>query len=156
MINQSAGHRKPERTDDVVTAAAAWCAGQRWEEELIEDDIGPVRRTQWRRINQLARKLGLDGEKVDSRILGILDLPAEMCVAEPPRRVAALAGLGPGIGAWLRLAGAFDFVGLLGPVGIGAGVTNTRLRKARGAWARMRRGPPMELGGAPESVLDRR
>jgi hypothetical protein len=138
----------------VVSAAAAWCAGQRWEEELVEDDPGPVRRTQWRRINQLARRLGLDSEKVDSHILEILDLSAELNMVKPPGRVAALAGLG--IGAWLRLAGALDFVSLLGPVGIFTGVTNIRLRKARSAWARMQRGPPMEQGGAPESVLDRR
>jgi len=156
VVEQSAGSPKPESRDDVVSAAAAWCAGRRWEEELIEDDPGPVRRTQWRRINQLAQRLGLDSKKVDSRILEILGLPAEMSVLKPPGRVAVLVGLGPGIGAWLRLAGALDFVSLLGPVGIGTGVTNTRLRKARSAWARMQRGPPMAPGGPPESVLDRR
>ena len=69
VVEQSAGSPKPESRDDVVSAAAAWCAGRRWEEELIEDDPGPVRRTQWRRINQLAQRLGLDSKKVDSRIL---------------------------------------------------------------------------------------
>lgn len=99
-------------------------------------------RTQRRWIVAVGRLVGLDRPTVDSRVLGELGLAAVLTVCGLIGRVAALSQLGPGMGAWLRVAGAIDVVGRLGPVGVMTGVARSRLVPARGAQARFLRGPP--------------
>ena len=147
------------RSDDpratLVGAAVAASRGEHWFDELIEDESGPVRRTQMRRIARVAFVAGLDGVEVGSRILGELGLDAVEVHGGLQRRVAALSRLGPGLAPWLRVAGAVDHVGHLGIVGVLPGVARARLTRPSWARARHRRGPPGDGGGRHESVLDR-
>lgn len=139
----------------LVGAAVAACRGERWPEDLIEGEAGPVGRTQRRRIVAVGRMVGLDQAILDSRVLGELGLDAVQVQGGLAHRVAALGQLRPGLGPWLRVAGAIDLVGRLGPVGVMPGVARARLTPARGARARFRRGPPSQRGSGHESVLAR-
>jgi hypothetical protein len=139
----------------LVSDAVSACRGEHRVEELIEDETGPVRRTQVRRIARVAYVTGLDKPEVDSRILGELGLDAVDVHGSLSRRVAALSRLGPGLGPWLRVLGAMDLVGHLGVVGVLPGVARSRLTRPSGARARHHRGPPFGGGRRHESVLDR-
>ena len=149
----------PEYEEDprasLVGAAVAACRGDEWPEELIEDEAGPVRRTQARRIARVACVTGLDEPRVDSWVLAELGLDAIEVQGSLCRRVAALSRLGPGLGPWLRVAGAVDRVGRLGIVGVLPGVVRSRLTRPSGVRARHHRGPPCGGGRGHESVLDR-
>jgi hypothetical protein len=149
---------KPEDGQaSLVGAAVAERRGERWPEELIEDERGPVRRTQRRRIAAVGRFVGLDQPVVGSRLLGELGLDAAQTTGRLTDRVAALSNLGPGLAPWLRVAAAIDLVGRLGPVGVLAGVVRPSLSPARGSRARSLRGPPYQPGGRRhESVLESR
>lgn len=150
--SQSAADEEDPRSS-LVGAAVAACGGQRWPEELIEDERGPVRRTQARRIGRAAFVIGLDGLQVASAVLGELGLDAVEVHGGVSRRVAALRGLGPGLGPWLRALAAVDLVGRLGTVGVLPGVGRSRLTRPRGRRARHHRGPPSAGGRGHESVL---
>lgn len=129
--------------DSLVGAAVAWKRHERWVEELIEDETGPVRRTQLRRIGKLGRLLGLDGEKVSSRVLEELGLPLARTLGGVKERVAALGEIQPGFAGWLRLVGTMDLVGALSPVCVLSAEESARVRPARSDWARHRRAPPL-------------
>ena len=103
----------------------------------------------------MGRLVGLDQPLADSRVMGELGLDAVQVQGSLTRRVARLGQLGPGLGPWLRVAGAIDVVGRLGPVGVMPGVARSRLTPARGARARFLRGPPVQGSGGHESVLAR-
>ena len=140
----------------LVGAAIADCRGEHWSDDLIEDERGPVRRTQRRRIAFVGRAVGLDRQDVDSRVLGELGLEVVQTRGRQSERVAALSALGPGLERWLRVVGAIDLVGRLGPVGVLAGVARSPLTPARGIRARSLRGPPSQPGSSGhESVLER-
>jgi hypothetical protein len=139
----------------LVGAAVAASRGERWPEDLIEGEAGPVGRTQRRRIVAVGRLVGLDRPLVDSRVLGELGLDAVQVQGSLTSRVARLGRLGPGLGPWLRVVGAIDLVGRLGSVGVMPGVARSRLTPARGARARFLRGPPSQGWGGHESVLAR-
>jgi len=102
----------------LVGAAVAASRGGRWPEDLIEGEAGPVGRTQRRRIVALGRLVGLDQPKVDSRVLGELGLDAVQVQGSLTSLAARLGQLGSGLGPWLRVVGAIDVVGRLGPVGV--------------------------------------
>jgi hypothetical protein len=139
----------------LVGAAVAQCRGERWPEELIFDDPGPVRRTQGRRIARVGELVGFDGREVDSRVLGELGLGVVQVGGRLSERVAALSALGPGLEPWLRVVGAMDLVRRLGPVGVLAGVVRSPLTSARGSRVRSFRGPPLQPGSnGHESVLE--
>jgi hypothetical protein len=140
----------------LVGAAVAACRGDLWPEGLDEGGPGPVRRTQRRRIAGVARLVGLDGPEVSSQVAGELGLGALALRGSLSERVAALSQLGPGLGAWLRVAGAVDVAGRQGVVGVLAGVARTRLNRASGRWVRPYRGPPAQGVSEHESVLGRR
>jgi hypothetical protein len=124
-------------------------------EELIEEESGPVRRTQSRRIARVASVTGLDEPLVGSRILGELGLDAVDVRGDLSRRVAALSRLGSGLAPWLRVVGVVDLVGRLGIVGVLPGVARSRMTRPSGTRARYYRGPPFGSGLRHESVLDR-
>ncbi len=154
VLGQSAEGGEDPRAS-LVGAAVAACRGDEWPEELIEEEAGPVRRTQARRIARVAFMTGLDEPRVDSRILDELGLEAIEVQGSLSRRVAALSRLGAGLGPWLRVAGAVDRVGRLGIVGVLPGVVRSRLTRPSGVRARHYRGPPCGGGRGHESVLDR-
>ncbi len=148
----------PEAREDprasLVGAAVAASRGDLWVEDLIEDEVGPVKRTQARRIARVAFVTGLDDEHVDSRIFGELGLDAVDVHGILSQRVAAMSCLGAGLGPWLRVAGAVDLVGRLGTVGVLPGVARSRLTRPSGVRARHYRGPPSGSDRGHESVLD--
>jgi len=155
VICQAEGTEEKEGRASLVGAAVAYCRGERWPEEPIEDEVGPVGRTQRRRIAAVGRAVGLDQPKVDSRLIGELGLDVVQTRGGLSERVAALCEAGPGMGPWLRIVGAMDLVGWWGRVGVLAGTANARLTPARGCRARSLRGPPERSGSAHESVLER-
>jgi len=155
VVCQVDGAEPDEPRASLVGAAIADCRGERWSEDLIFDEQGPVRRTQRRRIAFVGRVVGLDRQDVGSRVLGELGLAAMQMRGKLSDRVAALGELGPGLDPWLRIVGAIDLVGRLGPVGVLAGVARSPLTPARGIRARSLRGPPSQPGGrGHESVLE--
>jgi len=154
VICQAEG-KEAEGRASLVDAATAYCRGERWPEEPIEDEVGPVGRTQRRRITAVGRAVGLDQPVVDSRVLGELGLDVVQTRGGLSERVAALGGVGPEMGPWLRIVGAMDLVGRWGRVGVLAGTVSARLTSARGCRARSLRGPPERRGSAHESVLER-
>lgn len=124
-----------------AAVAAAW--GERWQEELIFDEHGPVQRTQRRRVKWLGASVGFDQALVESSVLGELGLTAvEVNARALPQRVSALARLATDSASWLRFIGALDLVGRLGPVWVMPGVGCGRLVPARGSFSRAMRGPP--------------
>ena len=127
----------------LVGAAIAAIRGERWPEELIFDEQGPVQRTQRRRVKWLGKAVGFDQPQVESSVLGELGLTAvEVNARTPAQRVSALGKLATDSTSWLRFVGALDLVGGLGPVWVMPGVGCDRLVPARGAFARFMRGPP--------------
>lgn len=127
----------------LVGAAIAAVRGERWPEELIFDEQGPVQRTQRRRVKWLGAAVGFDQPQVESSVLGELGLTAvEVNVGSLPQRVSALGRLATDPASWLRFVGALDLVGRLGPVWVMPGVGYDRLGPARGSFARAMRGPP--------------
>jgi hypothetical protein len=154
VLGQSLARSEDPRAS-LVGAAVSACHGEYWVEELIEDESGPVRRTQVRRIARVAFVTGLDEPEVDSRVLGELGLDAVDVQGSLSRRVAALSNLGPGLAPWLRVAGAVDLAGHLGDVGVLPGVARSRLSRPSGTRARHHRGPPSGGCRRHESVLDR-
>ena len=128
----------------LVGAAVAAARGERWQEELIFDEHGPVQRTQRRRVKWLGKAVGFDQVQVESSVLGELGLTAiEVNARTLPQRVSALARLATDPASWLRFVGALDLVGRLGPVWAMPGVGCGRLVPARGSFARAMRGPPL-------------
>jgi hypothetical protein len=125
-----------------VGAAVAVCRGERWPEELVEEEHGPVGRTQRRWVRKVATVLGLDGVQVASAVLSELGLDAIMLGVTLAQRVAALAQKAADPSLWLHLAAALDLVGAYGPVGVMEGLQQPRLAPARGSFARALRGPP--------------
>lgn len=154
LLSQSWSRSEDPRAS-LVGAAVAASRGEHWSDELIEDERGPVRRTQARRIARVAFLTGLEEPEVDSRILGELGLGAVDVHGSLSRRVAALTSMGPGLAPWLRVAGAVDLVGHLGIVGVLPGAARSRLTRPSGTRARHYRGPPSGGGRGHESVLDR-
>ncbi len=127
----------------LVGAAIAAAEGQHWPEDIIEDERGPVGRTQRRRIKRLGMLVGFDRAQVESEVLGVLGLNAiDVGVESLAQRVAALSKLGTGSGSWLRLVAAIDYVGLMGSVWVMPKPTCDRLSPSSGALARAMRGPP--------------
>jgi hypothetical protein len=125
-----------------VGAAVAVCRGERWPEELVDDERGPVGRTQRRWVRKVASVLGLGGAQVASGVLSELGLEAIMLGVTLAQRVAAVAHKAADPFLWLHLAGALDLVGAYGPVGVIEGLQQPRLAPARGSFARAMRGPP--------------
>jgi hypothetical protein len=130
----------------LLGAAVAASRGERWPEELIEDEEGPVQRTQRRRVQRGAWAVGLDGPVVDSAVLAELGLDAVACTGTVAARVAVLADKGSDPGLWLRIVGAIDLVGRYGPVGVMEGLRGRRLAAARSSFVRALRGPPAVAG----------
>ena len=127
----------------LVGAAIAAIRKERWPEELIFDEPGPVQRTQRRRVEWLGKAVGFDQPQVESSVLGELGLAAiEVNGQTLPQRVSALSRLAPDSASWLRFVGALDLVGRLGPVWVMPGIGRSRLVPARGSFARNMRGPP--------------
>lgn len=127
----------------LVGAAIAAIRGERWPEELIFDEQGPVQRTQRRRVKWLGKAVGFDQPQVESAVLAELGLAAvEVNARTLPQRVSALARPAPGSASWLRFVACVDLVGRLGPVWVMPGVGCGRLVPARGSFARYMRGPP--------------
>lgn len=127
----------------LVGAAIAAARGERWPEELIFDEQGPVQRTQSRRVKWLGKAVGFDHPQVESSVLGELGLTAvEVNAPTLPQRVSALGRLATEPASLLRIVGALDLVGRLGPVWVMPGVGCGRLVSARGSFARYMRGPP--------------
>jgi hypothetical protein len=139
----------------LVGAAIAAAGGQHWPEDLIDDEQGPVGRTQRRRIKRLGMLVGFDRPQVESAVLGELGLNAiDVGVGSLAQRVAALSKLGTRSGSWLRLVAAIDHVGLLGSVWVMPKPTCDRLSPSSGALARAMRDPPFEGKPRHESVLE--
>jgi hypothetical protein len=127
----------------VLGAAVAAIHGERWPEELIEDEQGPVQRTQRRRVQWLGKAVGFDQPQIESSVLGELGLTAvEVSVRSLAQRVATLSRLAADSAPWLRFVGALDLVGQLGPVWVMPGAGCGHLVPARGSFARAMRGPP--------------
>ncbi len=127
----------------LLGAAVAASRGERWPDELIEDEEGPTRRTQERRVQRVASAVGLDHPVVDSAVLGELGLDVVACSGAVATRLAGLAARAADDPAlWLRIAGAIDLVGRHGRVGVMEGIRSARLAPARGSFARALRGPP--------------
>ena len=127
----------------VLGAAVAASRGERWPEELIFDEQGPVQRTQRRRVRWLGKAVGFDQPQVASSVLGELGLSAvEVNARTLPQRVSALVRLARDSAPWLRFVAALDLVGQLGPVWVMPGVGCGRLVPARSSFARAMRGPP--------------
>ena len=155
VISQVEGTGADEPRASLVGAAVAACRGEHWPDELIFDEQGPVRRTQRRRIARVGQVVGLEQREVDSRVLGELGVGVVQGCGRLGERVAALSALGPGMKAWLRVVGAIDLAGHLGPVGVLAGVARSPLTPARGSRARSLRGPPSPPSrDGHESVLE--
>ena len=156
MLCQVEGAGSDETRTSLVGAAIAVCRDEHWPDELIFDEQGPIRRTQRRRIARVSRLVGFDQQEVDSRVLGELGLGVMQSGGGPSERVASLSTLGSGSAAWLRVVGAIDLVGRLGPVGVLVGVARSPLIPARGVRTRFLRGPPSQTGNpGHESVLER-
>ena len=128
--------------DNLVGAGEAACRGERWPDEPIEGDRGPVGRTQRRWLKWLGSVFGLDSPQVDSAVLSELGLNAVEVSGQLPQRVAALSRLTAEPAWWLRLVGAIDLVGRLGPVWVMPDPRCGRMSPARGSIARSMRGPP--------------
>lgn len=126
----------------LLGAAVAASRGERWPEELIEDEEGPVQRTQRRRVQRLATALGLGRPEVDSAVLAELGLEAIVCRGSAATRLAVIAGQAGDRALWLRIVGAIDLVGKYGPVCVVDGLRSCRLAPARGSFVRALRGPP--------------
>lgn len=126
----------------LVGAAVAVCRGERWPEELVDDERGPVGRTQRRWVAKLASVLGLGQSPVPSAVLSELGLEAIVLGLTLAERVAALAQKAADPSLWLHLAAALDLVGAYGRVGVMEGLQQPRLAPARGCFARALRGPP--------------
>jgi len=140
---------EPDETGEIDTkaslvgAAIAAVDGEQWPEELIEDEHGPVQRTQRRRIKWLGMAVGLDRPQVESSVLSELGLNAvEVSAGSLAQRVAALSKLGSDSASWSRLVGAIDVVGRLGSVWVMPGPNCYRLSPSRGVLARAMREPP--------------
>jgi hypothetical protein len=143
VLGEQGGALEIDTKSSLVGAAVAAIRGERWPEELIFDEQGPVQRTQRRRVKWLGKAVGFDQPQVESSVLGELGLTAvEVNVRSLPQRVSALGRLASDSASWLRFVGALDLVGLLGPVGVMPGVGCGRLGPARGSFARHMRGPP--------------
>lgn len=136
-VREADEHREPAT---MVGAAIAASVGEFWERELIEDEPGPVLRTQQRWIKWLGLVVGLDGE-LSSEVLSELGLDAIDVRGNLAGKVAALGKL-TGPYAWLRFAGALDLVCRLGPVWVISDPRSSRVASARGSVARAMRGPP--------------
>lgn len=138
----------PDEEDEIDTmaclagAAVAVCRGERWPEELLEDEVGPVGRTQRRWVRKVAEILGLDGPEVSSEVVSELGLDVVELVGSTAQRVAAVARRAADHALWLRLAATLDLVGAYGPVGIVEGLHSGRVAPARGRLTRALRGPP--------------
>jgi len=126
----------------LLGAAVAASRGERWPDELIEDEEGPVQGTQRRRVQRIAWAVGLDQPVVDSAVLAELGLDVVACGGTVADRLAVIAGKAGDPALWLRIAGAVDLVGRYGPVGVMEGLRNRLLAPARGSFARSLRGPP--------------
>jgi len=133
---------KIDARSSLLGAAVAASRGERWPEELIEEEKGPVQRTQRRRVLGLGSALGFDQPEVASAVLAELGLDAVECRGTLAQRLVALAGQAADPGLWLRVVGAVDLVGRYGPVGVMASPWCGRLAPARGSIARAMRGPP--------------
>jgi len=155
LLSQAEGTDACDPRSSLVGAAVASCRGEHWPDELIFDEHGPVRRTQRRRIARVSALLGFDRDEIDSRVVSELGLSVMESVGDVAQRVAALSVFRPGLSPWLRLVGAVDLVGQLGPVGVLAGVARSPLTPARSSRARSLRGPPAEISkNLHESVLE--
>jgi hypothetical protein len=126
----------------LLGAAVAESRGERWPDELIEDEAGPVQRTQRRRVERLGSAVGLDQPVVASEVLAELGLDAVACQGTVAQRLTALTPQAGGNGFWLRIVGAVDLVGRYSPVGVIEGLRSRRMAPARGSFVRALRGPP--------------
>lgn len=142
VVGRSEDDGKVDTRSSMLGAAVAASHGERWPEELIEDEKGPVQRTQRRRVRCIGRAIGLDQSEVDSAVLAELGLDAVVCTGTAASRLCRLASKAGDPAFWLRVVGAIDLVGKYGPVGVVEGLRNRRLAPARGSFARALRGPP--------------
>jgi hypothetical protein len=126
----------------LLGAAVAASRGERWLDELIEDEEGPVQRTQRRRVQSLGSAVGLDRPEVSSAVLAELGSEAIVFRGSAASRLAAIADQTGDRALWLRIVGAIDLVGRYGPVGVVDGLRGCRLAPARGSFVRALRGPP--------------
>ncbi len=126
----------------LLGAAVAASCGERWPDELIEDEEGPVQRTQRRRVQRLGAAVGLERTEVVSQVLAELGLEAIVFSGSVASRLAVIAGQAGDRALWLQIVGAIDLVGRYGSVGVVEGLRSCRLAPARGSLARSLRGPP--------------
>ena len=142
VVRKSGEDSEFDPRSSLLGAAVAASRGERWPEELIEDEEGPVQRTQRRRVQRFGSALGLDRSEVDSAVLAELGLDAVVCSGTVASRLAKIAVQACDRAHWLRIVGAIDLVGRYGPVGAVDGLRDSRLAPARGSFVRALRGPP--------------
>ena len=142
LVRMGGASGEVDTRSSLLGAAVAASGGERWPDELIEDEEGPVQRTQRRRVQRAAWAVGLDGPVVDSVVLAELGLDAVACTGTVAARLAPLADKAGDPALWLRIVGAVDLVGRYGPVGVMEGLRGRRLAPARSSFVRALRGPP--------------